>query len=38
MESQAKKQAYQVPCLERQELLAAITEMAMIASGEPLPS
>jgi len=38
MENQTKKQAYQAPCLERQELLEAITEMAMITSGESLPS
>ena len=38
MENQTKKQAYQAPCLERQELLAAITEITMIASGESLPA
>lgn len=38
MEKLVEKQAYQAPCLERQELLEAITEMAMITSGESLPS
>jgi len=38
MKNQAEKQAYQAPRLEGQELLADITELALIASGEPLPS
>ncbi len=37
MEKQVEKQAYQTPRLGRQELLAELTELALIASGEPLP-